>query len=398
MNSKVNYHFRNWAGNSTCISKKFFQPETEEELAKVISGNKKIGLIGSGHSWSPLCTNDDTLINLDFYNKVLFFDRENKKIRVQAGIKLWQLNEFLDREGFALSNLGSISKQSVAGAISTGTHGTGINFGILASQVEEFTLIKANGEKLILNRNDDIGLFNLAIINLGCLGVISEITLLIVPSFRLKEQSFVMPFTEAIEKLDEFVSGSDHFKIWWFPHIEECVVFRYDRTNEKANDSKFRQWLLDKFISVWIYRFLLIIGNINNGWRRNINYLLVNMLISPIKRIEKSFKVFNVAAPPIHRETDWAFDYNKGKEVLREFKKMIESSKHQINFLQEVRFSKGDDFALSPAYQRNTIWLGCYYAGNKGWEELLLDFENFAKNMVAGHTGERNFILTGNTC
>src|SRR5579872_7378466 len=149
MKLRQNYKFFNWAGNESCLVKNFYQPTSEEEIVEIIKNHKKIRFTGSGHSWNSICLTSEAMINLDEYNKVLGLDKEKRQIRVQPGIKLWQLNEYLDKQGFALTNLGSISKQSLAGAISTGTHGTGITYQILGSQIEEFTLIKANREKLI---------------------------------------------------------------------------------------------------------------------------------------------------------------------------------------------------------------------------------------------------------
>lgn len=136
---------------------------------------------------------------------------------------------------------------------------------------------------------------------------------------------------------------------------------------------------MEELVSVNAYRLMLKIGTLNRDWRRNINKTLVQKFITPLNRIEKSFKVFNVPEPPLHREAEWAFDICIAKDLLRDYKKMINASKHRINFLQEIRFTKADDFALSPCYKRDTIWLGAYNADNFGWEDLLADFELIAK-------------------
>ena len=235
------------------------------------------------------------------------------------------------------------------------------------------------GTNSLLQRERDKPLFNLALVNLGCLGVISEITLNVVPAFRLHDKTYVANFDDVINRLDELVAGTDHFKLWWFPHIDEVVVYQYTRTQEPPNDSRLRQWLMDEVLSVIFYRLFLKIGTINRNWRKNINGVLVRNFIGPLDRIEKSYKVFNVPEPPIHREAEWAFDISKARDILREYKQMINGSKHRINFLQEIRFSKGDDYALSAAYGRDTIWLGVYNADNFGWEDLLDDFEILAK-------------------
>ncbi|MCX6199987.1 MAG: FAD-binding protein [Bacteroidetes bacterium] len=360
MQQQSDFRFTNWAKNETCVAKKYFVPETEAELVEAIAQSKTVRFTGTGHSWSSICLNTDALINLDRYNKILLLDKAKLQITVQPGIKLWQLNEELDKHGLALINLGSIAKQSLAGAMCTATHGTGIQFQILASQIEAFTLIKANGEKLVIHHTQDKDLFNLCVVNLGCLGVVSEITLNVVSAFNLHDRTFVMSVDKAINQLHEMVNSTDHFKLWWFPHVDDVVVYQYTRTQQKTNDSRFRQWLMDEILSVSVYRLFLKIGNINRNWRKKINSALVKKFMQPLNRIEKSYKVFNVPEPPVHREVEWAFDISVAKDLLREYTQMINASAHRINFIQEIRFTKADEYALSPCYQRDTIWLGAY--------------------------------------
>jgi D-arabinono-1,4-lactone oxidase len=130
---RKDYLFRNWAGNVSSLSENYYQPETEQDFISAVAESKKLRIVGTGHSWSDICSTSATLLSLDRYNRVLNLNKEQLQVTVQAGIKLWQLNEYLDKHGLALTNLGSIAKQSVAGAISTGTHGTGILFPVLAS-------------------------------------------------------------------------------------------------------------------------------------------------------------------------------------------------------------------------------------------------------------------------
>ena len=112
MKQQSSFRFTNWAKNESCVAQNYFQPETEEELIEVISKSKKVRIVGTGHSWNAICLSADTLINLDYYNKVLHLDKEKLQLKVQPGIKLWQLNEYLQKQGLALKNLGSISRQS----------------------------------------------------------------------------------------------------------------------------------------------------------------------------------------------------------------------------------------------------------------------------------------------
>lgn len=373
-----NYRFVNWARNQQCTPQNYYQPENEEDLIAVVTSSAHIRLTGTGHSWSPVCITNHTLVNLDRYSKVLHTDRENMQVKVQAGIKLKALIEHLDRHGLAMKNLGSINYQSLAGAVSTGTHGSGIAYKILGSQIEEFTMIKATGEKLTVHSTRDKELFNLCLVNLGCLGVISEITLNVVPAFNLHDYTVAIDYNEAIDRLDDYINNTNHFKMWWFPHTDKMVMYRYNRTLEKTNDTRLRQWFMDEFISVAGYRLLLMVGNIHRPLRKGINKLLVQNFSKPLDRIAKSFEVFIVPEPPLHREVEWAFDRKHAKELLRDYKQLIESSGHLINFIQEIRFTRADEYALSGCYGRDTIWLGAYNADNHGWRELMHDFEKLA--------------------
>ncbi len=375
MKITTGYNFKNWARNIQNKSQYYCQPETEEEIIELIRKYAKIRVVGTGHSWSALCESEELLINLDKFNKVISFDKAQETIRVQAGIKLYQLNELLDKEGFALINLGSIAKQSLAGAIATGTHGSGIAFQCLASQVLEFNLINANGEKITYNKEEEA--FNAAIIGLGCLGVITEMTLKVTKAFRLHDQTYTYTFDEVIEHLDTYLQY-DHFKLWWFPPTKEVVVYTYTRTQQESNDSKIRKILKDDILSVWAYRILVKVGNLVNKWRNPINRFLTGQMKGPLDRIEKSFLVFNVPEPPKHRETEWAFDIKNAKEILKGYQQLFTESDFTFNFIQEIRFTKGDEFWLSECYGRDSIWIGAYNHEDEQWDNILKTFETFA--------------------
>ena len=396
MKQQRNYTFINWGKNIRQNVANYYQPETEEEIQFIIKKHDKIRVVGTGHSWSAVCVTDDTMINLDQYNKVLHLDKEQQTIKVQAGIKLHQLNKFLDKEGLALQNLGSISEQSLAGAISTGTHGSGITYQCLASQIIELSLIKADGSKIIIHKEEDVDLFNATVISIGCLGVISEITLQVTQCFNLHEYTTTLPFDEVIENIDELLQNNHHFKLWWLPPTNEVVVYKYRRTQEKINDSKLRQFFQDRLLSVLGYRLLVFIGRMRNSWIVAINKYLTKQMHGPIDRIEKCYNVYNVPAPPIHRETEWTFDLVNVKEMLRAYKKMVEDSPYHLTFIQEIRFTKGDDFWLSPCYKRDAVWLGLYNYDFHKWNEILPFYQSFAKQYNGRPHWGKEFVMDKN--
>jgi L-gulonolactone oxidase len=383
MQQSHNYQFTNWARNEQCVAQQFFQPESEQDIIQLLkqcnSEGKKLRSFGTGHSWSPVCLSDDYLMNLDRYQQAIHLDRERRQVTVQSGMKLWQLNEYLYKEGFSLKNLGSVSAQSIAGAISTATHGSGINFQILASQVDSFKLITLSGEVLHLQKENDAEMFHLSLVSLGCLGVISELTLNIDERYHLEEHAELKTFDEVGDNVLQWVQEAEHLKFWWLPLTDYVMVYRYTRTQKPVNDSRIRQFLFDEVLSKKVYQLLLWTGNQNPNWRKGINNIIGKNFLKPIHRVEKNWKVFNVPMPPVHRETEWAFDINDTREILLAYRGMILKNNHKVNFMQEIRFVKGDDFALSPCYKRNSVYIGAYHQCNDDWNPFFHDFESLAK-------------------
>jgi FAD/FMN-containing dehydrogenase len=370
--------WQNWAGNIRFSPNKIARPRNTQEVVELVETGRKIRCIGSGHSWSELAPTDDILMATDALNRILSINKVENTATIQAGAKLEDLNIELWNKGYAFSNLGSIARQSLAGAVSTATHGTGLNHKILGSMVTSFKLVKANGEILDVDKTKDSELFKTALISLGSLGIFTEMTINIVPKFQLHERSGLMNFEEVCDNILDWVKEENHIKMWWFAHTNKMMVYRYNKTYEPVNDTKFRQKLMDEWVSVYFYRLMLWWSNRKPIRRKKMNQKIVNGRLPDVNRIERGYKVFNVPEPPVHRETEWAFDINLAPTLLREYRNMIEEKGHLINFIQEIRFVRGDDFALSPCYGRDSVYVGAYNADNRGWNELLADFEELA--------------------
>lgn len=367
--------WQNWAGNVRFNPKEVAQPRNTDEVIDLVNSGRKIRCVGTGHSWSELIPSGDVLVNTDALNRIVDLDTVANTATIQAGAKLENLNVELWERGYAFKNIGSIARQSLAGAISTGTHGSGINFQLLASMVRRFKMVTGNGELIELDREKNKERFHTALVSMGMLGIITEMTIDVDPKFQLHEKSSIMNFDEVCDNILDWVNEHNHIKMWWFPHTDKMMVYRYNRTYEPVNDTWFRQKLMDEWVSVYFYRMMLWWGNRKPSRRQFINDKILTPFLADVDRIERSYKVFNVPEPPIHRETEWAFDINLTPTVLREYRKMVEQRGHYINFIQEIRFVKGDDLALSPCHGRDSVYIGCYNADNRGWDELLADFE-----------------------
>lgn len=372
----------NWAGNIRFTPDSIVQPSGTADVSRLLrdaaAEGRKVRCVGTGHSWSALAETRDTLVNTDRLNRIISVDDTTGQVVVQSGAKLKDLNVQLWERGLAFSNLGSIAEQSLAGAVSTATHGSGIHHRILASQIQRFTLVRPDGEVQVIDSEKDKELFNTAIISLGALGIITEMTLKAVPRYQLHERSGLMDFDEVCDNVLDWIKQHDHLKMWWFPHTDRMMVYRYDRTQDPVNDSWFRQKLMDEWVSVTGYRLMLWWANRKPVRRKWVNRQIVGRMLPDVDRIERSYKVFNVPEPPIHRETEWAFDINLTPTLLREYRDMVSTNGHLINFIQEIRFVKGDEYALSPCHGRDSVYVGAYNADNRGWDDLLSDFEGLA--------------------
>jgi len=354
-------------------------PAGAEELRAVVVSADKVRTMGSRHSWSKGIITGDTLVSLDKMNRILEVNKDTLQVRVEAGIKLKDLIRQLEQQGLALSNLGSIHAQSLAGAICTGTHGSGANFQCLAAQVESFLLMDAEGKSRTLGKGDPD--FNAVLVGFGCFGIMYEITLNVVPCFQMHAITDTADFDEVIDHLDSYVKGYDHFKFWWTVPNDSLIVFKNKRTDEPRNDSDFIRWFRDEFLSVIVYRFLLLVGKLNRRFFIPlINKILTKEIGKKYERTCRSYHGFLTPSPPVHRETEWAFDYKEAPRLLREFRALLPRDGHTYNFVQEIRFTKADDYWLSPAYQRDSIWISMYNIDNNDrWNTQLAKFEAWAR-------------------
>ncbi len=369
---------RNYGGNVRFTPQRLAAPRSVDEIVEVVHESRRLRAVGAAHSWSPAIVTDDTLVSLDRMRGVIALDRKAKQVTVQGGMRLRELNAYLDRNGLALANLGSIDSQSVAGVIATGTHGSGRNFRCLSAQVARLELIDGTGRNVTLDRSHPD--FAGAVVGLGALGIVHAVTFDVVDAFRLHDRTQLEVFDAVIDRLDEHLAATDHMKIWWFVPHEQAIIYRYTRTNQPANDSALRRWVKDRVLSVAMYRSLLVVGQLSG--RRlipGINAFLNSQAGKPLDRIVPSHIGYLTPIPPVHDEAEWAFDIADAKPLLREYKRLLPDSGHSYNFIQELRFSKADDLWLSPAYQRDSIWLSLYNIDRKNWPRQLAKFEAFAR-------------------
>jgi FAD/FMN-containing dehydrogenase len=370
---------RNFGRNFRFKPKKIAYPSSVEELQSLVVNANELRVMGSRHSWSKGIVTDSTLVSLDKMCSVLEIDAKALRVKAQAGMKLKDLSAKLEAQGLAFANLGSIADQSLAGAMSTGTHGTGIGFRCLAEQVTRLSLVDGRGELRHLSRGDAD--FNAVVVGLGCFGVVYEMTLSVVPSFQMHCITETISFDDLVHNFDAYVNEHDHFKFWWLVPDDDVILFRQKHTDEPRNDSNLQRWFKDDFLAVVVYRTCLLL---ERAERKRlvpfINRHLGREIGKYFERICKSYVGFLTPVPPRHRETEWAFDFANAAELLKAYREFFLGTGHTYNFIQEIRVTRGDDFWASPAFGRDSIWLSMYNVDSPArWDDQLRQFEAFAR-------------------
>ncbi|ANB13982.1 D-arabinono-1,4-lactone oxidase [Sugiyamaella lignohabitans] len=243
--SFANRTHRTWAGTFRCKPQLYIQPRTAEEIRDAVVEakrlNKTLMLTGSGHSPSTLTMSDEWIMNLDIFNKVLSIERHESgkfaDVTVEAGIRIYQLTEILAAEGLAIQNLGSISEQSAAGIISTGTHGSSAYHGLVSEQIVKFTLLcsgKADPETIECSPGDNLDLFRAGLLSVGKLGIITHVTLRVVPAYNLKSRQQIVSFDRFVDELWPTVwTSSEFIRVWWYPYSDRCVLWRADKCKQE---------------------------------------------------------------------------------------------------------------------------------------------------------------------
>ncbi len=200
---------RNWAGNYKFSTSRLIEPENIEQLQQSVKSLNSLKVLGTRHSFNGIADSTENLISLRHFNRILDLDPELQTVTVEAGIKYGDLSTYLYEKGFALHNMASLPHISVAGAVATATHGSGEQHGSLSSAVRRFEMINASGELVIFDREQLDGAFYGAVVGLGGLGVVTKLTLDVVPAFQMKQDVYLnLPLVKLIDHFHEIYSSA----------------------------------------------------------------------------------------------------------------------------------------------------------------------------------------------
>ncbi|KAG8445886.1 hypothetical protein GDO86_010613 [Hymenochirus boettgeri] len=355
------YKFQNWAESFGSSPELYFQPTCVEEIKEILDlarqRSKRVKVVGGGHSPSDIACTDDYMIRMDKMNRVLKVDKEKKQVTVEGGILLSELNEELEKCGLALINLGAVSEVAAGGVIGTGTHNTGINHGILATQVVSLQLMTASGEILECSESTNPEIFQAAQLHLGCLGVILSVTLQCRSAFHLQDVQYGAKLHEVLNDLDTHLKSSEYFRLYWFPHTEYVGLSLQDPTDKPLASTA--NWFRDVVLGHYLLEFLLWMSTIISGIVPWINRFYFWVIFGrKTVRIDVSHKVFNFDCKFKQYVQDWAIPIEKTKEALLLLKSWLEKNPHVgAHFPVEVRFARRDDILLSPCFHQDSCYM-----------------------------------------
>ncbi|VEU22777.1 DEKNAAC103832 [Brettanomyces naardenensis] len=235
-----------WARTFRCTPQYYFQPSTVSEIISIVNAARKAGksimTVGAGHSPSDLTFTNDWVVNLDKFNKVIAEkpskDAKYTDLTVEAGIRVFQINKILASKGLAIQSLGSISQQSIAGIISTGTHGSSPYHGLVSQQIVDITLVNGLGKLVRCSSTENPTLFRAATLSLGKIGLIVYVTIRTVPSFNLRSTQEVISFDTLLDQFERIWTSNEFVRVWWFPYTERCILWRASKSTEPISNPR----------------------------------------------------------------------------------------------------------------------------------------------------------------
>ena len=375
----------NWAGNQQCAPAAVEHPAGEDELAAVVkraaADGRTVKAVGAGHSFTDIACTDGVQVQLDRYGEVLSHDVASGQVTVQAGITLGRLNDALWDTGLALPNLGDIAYQSVAGAISTSTHGTGIKLTGLAGQVVALRVVTGDGSVISASADEEPDVFNAARVGLGAVGMLSTVTLQTVPRFNLRAVEEPMRLDAVLRDIDQHVEENDHFEFYWVPHTGWALTKRNNRTDDPAGGrSKAREFVDRTLLENVAFGAVCRVGR----WRPSLIPRLSKALPSSgrTEYVSRSYRVFTSPRYVHFYEMEYSIPRAAAVEALERLTAWVKQSGLLLNFPVEVRFTAADeDIWLSTAYGEERCYIAVHVYQGMPYEQYFRGVESIMDSL-----------------
>jgi len=385
----------NWAGAQSCSPRDLVRPASRRQLVETVAeaaaAGRQITTVGSGHSFSAAALSDDLLLDIGAITGVLNADLSTGLVKVAGGTVLSRLNQELDRLGRAMPNLGDIDVQTIAGAISTGTHGTGAGLPNISAQVAAIELVTADGRIREFTEDDEPDLLRAARVAVGSLGVILSVTLKTVPAFDLHRVDAPAPLDQVLGDFDRLAADNEHFEFFVFPYTEKALTITRNRT-DRARQPRGRaeRYLNDVVIENGI-------GDIALRFSGKVPTLIPKMarfsthFMNQAERIDTSHTVFANYRTIRFNEMEYALPRDAGPEALRRVLDLIKAERFPIGMPIECRVVAPDDALISPAHARPSTYIAIHQHSSMEWSPYFEAIEEiFTSYDGRPHWGKRH--------
>ena len=354
--------WRNWSGLESAAPTRVSTPGSPEDVVEAVREAHRRGgrvkMVGAGHSFTGISAPVDVMLSPGGLAGITAVDREAGLVTAYAGTRLKHLNAALEHLGLSLHNMGDIAEQTLAGAISTGTHGTGGRVAGLAGQVAGLTLVTGTGDLLTATADENADILDLARVGLGALGILVTVTFRVEPLFGLEAIEQPMSWAEFQGSFDDLTRKADHVDAYWFPHTDRLLTKRNTRVplDSVRPLPRWRGWLDDDFLQNTAFGALTAAANHAPGVIPRMNRMNARLL-APRTYSDAAHRVFTTERRVVFREMEYAVPRADGLAVLAECRRVLDASDQRISFPVELRVAPADDVPLSTAHERDSFYL-----------------------------------------
>lgn len=354
--------WRNWSGLETASPARVESPADTAAVVAAVERARQEGstvkMVGTGHSFTAISAPEGTMLRPTNLGGILAVDRDTMTVTALAGTQLKVLNAQLEALGLSLHNMGDIAEQTLAGATSTGTHGTGGVVASLSAQICGLEIVTGTGEVVSATETENPELLEHGRVGLGALGVLTRLTFRVEPLFALEANETPMSWDEALGGFDERAAAHHHVDTYWFPHTDRLMV----KTNDRLDDldveplSRWRAWWDDEFLSNAAFGALNHLTNAAPSIIPRFNQLS-SRLLSARSYSDVAHRVFTSPRDVVFREMEYAVPREAGLAALREARAAIDASDLKVTFPVEIRTTPADDIPMSTSGGRDSFYL-----------------------------------------
>jgi L-gulono-1,4-lactone dehydrogenase len=359
--------WRNWAGNQRTEPVRRVVARDADDVSAAVKAAAREGLrvkaTGSGHSFTGIGVPDGVALAAPSDPRGLRVDGE--LVTVPGGMTIRTLNALLWDRGLALPNLGDIDAQTIAGAVATGTHGTGAGHQGIAARIRALQLVTADGSVLSCSSAEHPEVFHHARVGLGALGVVTAVTLAAVPAFHLQARETAMPLAEVLAGFDDLAAAHDHVEFYWFPHTDIAATKINDRVGPDAHDAdgsgrgRVAAWIGDELLGNGAFELVCRLGSRVPSAVPTLNRVMAGQMANA-EYVDRSYRVFTSPRRVRFLEMEYAVPRAALPDALDGLRAAAARHARDVTFPVEVRVAGADDIPLSTASGRDSAYLAVH--------------------------------------